>query len=41
MFGGEDTIAAIATAPGTGAIAMIRLSGTKVLDILEKYFKEE
>lgn len=29
----RDTIAAIATAPGTGAIAMLRLSGSRSLDI--------
>lgn len=36
--GGEDTIAAIATAPGTGAIAVIRLSGDKALEIINELF---
>ena len=31
--GADDTIAAIATAPGRGAIALIRLSGSRALDI--------
>ena len=29
----EDTIAAIATAPGRGGIAIIRVSGSKALDV--------
>lgn len=32
----EDTIAAISTAPGTGAIAIIRMSGERAFSILEK-----
>ncbi|MCH8554082.1 MAG: tRNA uridine-5-carboxymethylaminomethyl(34) synthesis GTPase MnmE [Schleiferiaceae bacterium] len=34
------TICAIATAPGMGAIAVIRLSGTATFDILSKVFKK-
>lgn len=33
-----DTIAACATAPGVGAISVIRISGDKALDIAEKIF---
>lgn len=35
---GSDTIAAIATAPGEGAISIIRLSGKDALSIAEKVF---
>jgi tRNA modification GTPase len=35
----DDTIAAIATAPGTGAIAIIRLSGSSTFPILSKVFQ--
>lgn len=34
----QDTIAAISTAPGTGAIAIVRISGPKSIGILEKIF---
>lgn len=34
----EKTICAIATAPGTGAIAIIRLSGEKSFEIIDKIF---
>ena len=34
----EDTIAAIATAPGEGGIGIIRISGEKAKDILAKIF---
>lgn len=34
----EDTIAAIATAPGAGGIGIIRLSGKKALEIADKVF---
>jgi len=34
----EDTIAAIATPPGRGAIGVIKISGDKALSILEKIF---
>ncbi|MBN2890913.1 MAG: tRNA uridine-5-carboxymethylaminomethyl(34) synthesis GTPase MnmE [Bacteroidales bacterium] len=37
----DDTIAAIATAPGTGAIAIIRLSGENSIKIVEKFFKSK
>lgn len=40
MYRGE-TIAAIATAPGTGAIAIIRLSGEDSIQIVEKFFKNK
>ena len=32
----EDTIAAIATAPGEGGIGIVRISGDKALDIFIK-----
>lgn len=35
----EDTIAAIATAPGEAGIGIVRLSGSKSIEILEKIFK--
>lgn len=35
----NDTICAVATAPGTGAIAIVRISGKKSLPILWKLFK--
>lgn len=35
----DDTIAAIATPPGSGAIAVIRVSGPQAFDIVEKIFK--
>lgn len=35
----EDTISAIATAPGEGGIGIIRISGEKAYDILIKLFK--
>lgn len=35
----SDTIVALATAPGTGAIAVIRLSGTQVIEIADKVFR--
>lgn len=34
----EETIVALSTAPGTGAIAVIRLSGTKAISICNKIF---
>ena len=36
----EDTIAAIATAPGEGGIGIIRISGEEALPILEKIFRK-
>jgi tRNA modification GTPase len=39
MISFDDTIAAIATAPGTGAIAVVRLSGTKAFSIAQKLFQ--
>lgn len=35
----RDTIIALATAPGTGAISLIRLSGMDVFEIVQKVFK--
>ena len=37
----EDTIAAISTPPGRGAISIIRLSGTGSFDIIKKIFKSK
>ena len=34
----EDTIAAIATAPGEGGIGIVRISGEKSREILEDIF---
>ena len=38
LSGWQDTIAAIATPPGVGAIGVLRLSGDKAYDILQKLF---
>jgi tRNA modification GTPase len=38
LSGWEDTIAAIATPPGIGAIGVLRLSGNKAFDIIQKIF---
>jgi tRNA modification GTPase len=38
MYGWNDTIVAIATPPGIGAIGVIRLSGEKVFEITNKLF---
>lgn len=35
----EDTIAAIATPPGRGAVGVIKISGDKALSVLKKIFK--
>jgi len=35
----EDTICAIGTAPGIGAISIIRVSGKNTIDIVSKIFK--
>ena len=35
----DDTIAAIATAPGEGGIGIIRISGSKALTVAEEIFK--
>ena len=37
----EDTIAAIATAYGEGGIGIVRISGEKAKDILDKVFQSE
>lgn len=38
LSGWQDTIVALATAPGIGAIAVIRLSGNKAIDIVNSIF---
>src|SRR5215213_7068846 len=38
-FNKDDTIVALATPAGTGAIAVIRLSGSKTFEIAEKIFR--
>ena len=38
LYGNEDTIAAISTAKGEGGIGIIRLSGPKAIEILERIF---
>lgn len=38
LMGWEDTIVALATAPGVGAIAVIRMSGPKALSIADALF---
>ena len=35
----RDTIVAIATPPGTGAIAIIRISGSKAINIVDEVFE--
>ena len=35
----SDTIAAIATPPGEGAIAMVRISGPDAMPIITRIFK--
>ena len=37
---GQDTICALATAPGMGAIAIIRISGHKSFEVVEKIFSK-
>lgn len=37
----DDTIAAIATAPGEGGIGIIRISGSRSLDVCESIFKSK
>ena len=39
MFGKDDTIVALATPAGSGAIAIIRLSGIKAVDIADSVFQ--
>ncbi|HYH16645.1 MAG TPA: tRNA uridine-5-carboxymethylaminomethyl(34) synthesis GTPase MnmE [Flavisolibacter sp.] len=38
LLGWDDTIVALATPPGVGAIGVIRLSGTKAIDIVDSLF---
>src|SRR6218665_1893675 len=38
LSGWDDTIVAISTAPGVGAIAVIRISGNKAFDIVNSLF---
>lgn len=35
----DDTIAAISTAPGEGGIGIVRMSGSKSLNILSEIFR--
>ena len=37
----EDTIAAISTALGVGAISIIRISGTEAIEIVNKIFDKD
>ena len=37
----DDTIAAIATAPGEGGIGIIRISGEKSLEVAQSIFKSK
>ena len=37
----QDTIAAIATAPGNGGIGIIRMSGPKAAEILSRIFRPD
>ena len=37
----DDTIAAIATAPGEGGIGIIRISGEKSLQVAQSIFKSK
>jgi tRNA modification GTPase len=39
MKGANDTIIALATAQGAGAIAVLRLSGEQAIDLVESFFK--
>jgi tRNA modification GTPase len=41
LTGWDDTIVALATPHGLGAIGVIRLSGTKAIDIVHKHFKSK
>ena len=38
LYNLEDTIAAITTPPGTGAVGVIRISGPGAVKIVDKYF---
>ena len=38
LSGWDDTIVALATPPGIGAIGIIRLSGNKAIDIVNQLF---
>ena len=35
----DDTIAAIATAPGEAGIGIVRISGEKAIELIDKIFK--
>ena len=37
----SDTIVALATAPGVGAIGVIRLSGAQAIEIVDRFLKEK
>lgn len=38
---GDDTIAAIATAPGEGGIGIVRLSGKEAVTIVDRIFESK
>ena len=39
LYNSDDTIIALSTAPGSGAIAVLRLSGNRAFEITEKVFR--
>ncbi|MGA0031528.1 MAG: tRNA uridine-5-carboxymethylaminomethyl(34) synthesis GTPase MnmE, partial [Flavobacteriaceae bacterium] len=39
MKGANDTIVALATAQGSGAIAVLRLSGEHAINLVDSFFK--
>lgn len=41
LTGWDDTIVALATPPGIGAIGVVRLSGAKTLDIIDRLFSSK
>ena len=41
LSGWEDTIVALATPPGVGAIGVIRLSGKQAIDIVNSMFHKD
>ena len=41
MSAHSETICSVSTAPGTGAIAVIRVSGPKAFSVVEQLFKKK
>lgn len=41
MMDSSETICALSTAPGVGAIALIRISGDRAVDVLQLYFSKD